>query len=119
MAGDIFNKFMEGAKMVAEKSEELVEVAKLKYSISKIETEIVKRKTELGDLVYKLYKEGEMENPGFKPLCEEIDKLHSEIEILSAQSGGYQGDKDGKACPKCQFVNPPGAKYCVECGRQV
>lgn len=117
---DLLDKIKKGTKVIAEKSEELVEVAKIKMSIGKTETELVKRQTELGVLVYNLYTEGKANIPEVAGLCGEIDQLMREIDNLNLQLNELQAvDKEKKHCPNCSSENQQGAKFCAKCGAKI
>jgi len=84
---DIFKELSEKAKttakIVGEKSSDIVEVGRLRIQINNLENDIRRTKTEIGQLFYKAYAEDE-EIPGEKilALCEEIKEKYAEIEDL-------------------------------------
>ncbi|MHB1044156.1 MAG: zinc-ribbon domain-containing protein [Eubacteriales bacterium] len=118
---DFLDKLKKGTRVIAEKSEELVEVAKIKISIGKTETELVKRQTELGVLVYNLSAEGKVNIPEAAGLCGEIDVLLREIDSLNFQLNELQvaANKEKKLCPNCSSENQHEAKFCAKCGSKI
>lgn len=80
-----FDKLKKGAQEMADKSEELMGTAKIKLQITKVESDIGKKKSELGAAAYKLYKEGKISDPDLVGVCQAIDNLYQEIDKLNAQ----------------------------------
>lgn len=118
---DFLDKLKKGTRVIAEKSEELVGVAKIKISIGKTETELVKRQTELGVLVYNLCTEGKASIPEASGLCGEIDQLQREIDSLNLQLNELQvaAGRENKLCPNCSSENQYEAKFCGKCGSKI
>lgn len=80
-----FDKLKKGAQEMADKSEELMGAAKIKLQITKVESDISKQKSELGEAAYKLYKDGKINEPELGGVCQAIDRLYQEIDNLKAQ----------------------------------
>jgi len=71
---DIGSKAKEAATVVGAKSQDMVEVGKLKMKITGIEGDIKKLKTEIGDLTYAAHVKSEEFS------MEEIEKIHEDID---------------------------------------
>jgi len=107
----------EGAKTIGKKSSDLVEAAKLKFEISKLEKEMENNISALGNLVYMQYK-------GEKGLEEEVERLlkstmalEKEIADLEVQINKLHPKPP--VCSKCQTELPLTAKYCYMCGAKI
>ncbi len=75
------NKAVSAAKVAGSKSQEMVEVGKLKIQINQIESDIKKLIAEIGELVYNTYtKEEEYPEVQITGLCEAITAKYMEIE---------------------------------------
>ena len=121
---DILKKVSEGAKTVAEgaktigkKSSDLVESARLKFEIAKLEKELENNISALGNLIFMQYK-------GEKDLEEEIGRLLKGTKELEDEITGLQDQLSrlhpkAPVCPKCQTELPFGAKFCFNCGAKV
>ena len=77
------NKAMSTAKVVGSKSQEMVEVGKLKIQINQLESDITKLKTEIGEIVYNAQSnEQELDEEQIVSLCNNINAKYHEIEGL-------------------------------------
>lgn len=77
------NKALNTAKVVGSKSQDMMEIGKLKMQISQAEGEIKKMKGEIGEVVYNAYANG-MASPSEQvvTLCESINAKYAEIEEI-------------------------------------
>ncbi|HYE82383.1 MAG TPA: hypothetical protein VEG39_09475 [Clostridia bacterium] len=74
-------KAVNTAKVVGNKSQEMVEIGKLKLHITQLESEIKKLKLDMGELVYDAFsKDSEFPAEAVKTLSEEISAKYAEIE---------------------------------------
>lgn len=74
-------KAVSTAKVVGSKSQEMMEIGKLKLHISQLESEIKKLKLEMGEQVYNAFSKGaEFPTEEVKVLCEQISAKYAEIE---------------------------------------
>ncbi len=124
-----WEKLKDGTKAFSEKSEEIIEVArsksgelvgvtKLRLAISKVETDIVKKKTELGNIVYDLYRNRREDSEAVDIYCEEIENLESELNELKSKMSDAKS-QTGPVCQKCGTRLTEGAKYCSNCGTAI
>lgn len=86
------NKAMSTAKVVGSKSQEMVEVGKLKIQINQLESDITKLKTEIGEIVYNSHaNEQVLDEEQIVTLCNNIDAKYSEIEGLKERIQDVKG----------------------------
>ncbi|HOE57946.1 MAG TPA: hypothetical protein PLI20_10190 [Bacillota bacterium] len=79
-------KAVSTAKIVGNKSQEMVEIGKLKLHITQLENEIKKMKFDMGDLVYEAYsKDTEFPAEEVAKLGGEISAKYTEIEETKAK----------------------------------
>ncbi|HOV79331.1 MAG TPA: zinc ribbon domain-containing protein [Bacillota bacterium] len=107
----------EGAKTLGKKSSDLVETARLKFEMSKLEKEMENNISALGNLVY-------LQHKGESGLEEEIERLLKSTKDLEKDIAGYQEQIDKlhpkpPVCAKCQMEMPYSAKYCFNCGTRL
>ena len=100
-------------KTVADKSNKLVEEAKLKMKVNDTEGEISATLQEIGIKVYEMYKSGEAINKDLAKDCKFIEKLYKEIEKMDIKSLYL---KDLRVCESCKETIGIDNKYCPNCG---
>lgn len=109
-AGDVAEKTY---KTVAEKSNKIVEEAKLKIKVSDAETEITALLQEIGIKTYEKYKSGEAVSKDLAKICKEIEKLYKEIEQMDVKSLYL---KELRICESCGETIGIENKFCPTCG---
>ena len=72
----------QAASRAGNKAEELKEVSRLKSRISSARSDIGIAKKDIGDYVFRLFKEGKIEDPELIELCEQIRDSYEEIENM-------------------------------------
>ena len=80
-------------KTVADKSNKIVEEAKLKIKVSDTEAEISNVLQEIGILVYEKYKSGEALDKEILKNCKAVEKMYKEIEQLDTKYARYKTDE--------------------------
>lgn len=114
---DFFNSLKEGFTKTANKaikvSNEVVEITKLNFAISDVNSSIDKKLKEIGDMVYKSYTKNESISDEISEKCSEIDKAYEELESLKAK---IRTLKKIKVCPKCSEDNVEDSNFCKKCG---
>lgn len=116
MFEDVFGKAKKAANVAGKKTEELVEISKLKFSAMQINTDIKALYEKLGNAVYSM-KKANYENPDLVDgLVEEIDDKRKELKNIHAEIAVLQKAKE---CPCCQTKNPKDAYYCQKCGSKL
>lgn len=87
------NKALNTAKVVGSKSQDMVEIGKLKMQISQAEGEIKKLKAEIGEVVYNAYATGQgSPSEQVVSLCDTINAKYAEIEELKLKIQQVQND---------------------------
>lgn len=112
----LMNKARDLAGMAGKKTEEVLEVSKLKYSCVQLNNEIQHSYEKLGAFTYKFQKTGE-ENPELVEMCvKEIDGLLEKLRELTERIDEAQ---NRSRCPACGFMNDFKAQYCMKCGEKL
>lgn len=101
----------EGAKVVAQKSAELVENSKVQYLIFELKTDVKKLYNELGKLTYNAVESGEDNAEEIKMKCEILSAKLAKIEAL--RNSGVAADF---TCPSCGRKADAADSYCPSCG---
>ena len=113
-----FEQFKDTVKKTAsvayDKSEQLVEITKLKFAINGIKNETEKLYSELGKLCYKAAQGDDTKEAG-----DEIIKAISEkLVALEALEAELMEVKNIKLCPKCKKPLPEKGSFCAFCGEK-
>lgn len=118
MAGmfkDFGKKIGDAVTNTAKKSEEMIETGKVKSKIRENENEIEKLKTEIGEVTYAKYTEGDMIFDEAAVICESIKAAEEknaelEVEILRL--------RHVRVCPSCQTEVEETVAFCAKCGHK-
>ena len=114
---DVWEKTQEAAgsayKTVADKSNKLVEEAKLKMKVNDTEAEITATFEEIGIKIYEKYKSGEPLDKDFVKYCKSIEKMYKDIEQMDTKSLYL---KDLRVCEACHETIGIENKFCPNCG---
>lgn len=105
------------AKDVTKRSSELLEVARLKFDLSKLEKEMDNNMGALGELVYRRDKGEDGLDGEISRLLQSTRELEAEIKTLNEQIKKLQPKP--LICPQCKLELPAGGKYCSYCGNLV
>lgn len=110
------DELLDKAKYVAakagEKTNELVEVSRLKLACVGLSTNLEKQYQKLGHIVYDMVKSEENDEEAVFQCVDEIDQILAEMQEIN----GKIDEMKGNICPTCKKVNPDGAVYCCFCG---
>lgn len=115
-AGVVTKKAGEVFDTVAKKTEQTVEVQKIKSKISTMERSNEKDYKEIGKIIYDRFKKGEGVDGEFVELCDAIAEREAEIAKAKEEIAGLKGLD---VCPKCASHIEPEAKFCPRCGWKV
>jgi DNA repair exonuclease SbcCD ATPase subunit len=110
----MWDRLRKGTQTVSEKSGELLEMAQTRAAITKLETEKIRKFTELGELTYRVYNREDVADAEMERLCDEIRELDRELEAHRERLEG-----DTLVCPGCSRPVKPEARYCSECGQSL
>ena len=116
MIEDVFGKAKKAANAAGKKTEELVELSKLKLSAMQVNTDIKALYEKLGGAVYSMQK-AHYENPELvDSLVEDIDEKRVELKEIHNKIAVLQKAKE---CECCHTKNPKEACYCQKCGSKL
>lgn len=115
--GDNMKKiFTDAAKAAVQKSNEVIETAKSKYSEFDIQNSIDGMYKKLGKLVYEGYKNDEDVTASITGICEEIAKKTDELANLKSKGEAFSYSI---ICPACSKACEPECLYCPHCGEKL
>lgn len=110
----IWDRIRKSTLAVSEKSGEVMEMARLRAAIGRLETEKVKKCTELGELTYRIYNDEDVENGEIEELCRQIRELDRELQDCRRHL-----TRPVPGCPGCDRPAKAGARYCQACGHEL
>ena len=110
---DMFTSARKFAGAAEKKTDELVELSRLKYRSVQLSSDLKGLYADLGSAVYSMVKAGYENSELMDALIEEIDEVSEELEQVRK---GIAACKNMKACPACGVQNPKEANYCLKCG---
>lgn len=102
------------ASAAYDKSEQLVEITKLKFAINGVKNEIDKLYTELGKLCYKAAQGEDTKDAG----DEIIKAITEKSEALDSLNSELLQVKNIRVCPKCGKPLPEKGSFCAYCGEK-
>ncbi|OAT85623.1 zinc ribbon domain-containing protein [Desulfotomaculum copahuensis] len=105
------------AKDVTKRSGELLEVARLKFDLNKLEKEMDNNLQALGELVFRRDKGEEDLDGEIDRLLQGTRKLDGEVKSLNEQIKKLQPKP--LVCPQCKLELPAGGRFCSYCGKLV
>ncbi len=106
---EVLAKAKDLAKVAGNKTEEVVELTRLKIQASQLRGDIDANYLKLGEIIYELNKAG-TENEELISMCiAELAELTNRIDEM----------KNVVKCSECLAANPVGALYCARCGARL
>lgn len=113
---ELKNSILEVSETVGKKSSDIIEVQKLKMKKGSLESERRKDYRQLGKLLFKKIKDGEISDPQAKELYDKIvlnkeaaDEIDHQLTIL----------KGVNICPNCQAAVNGNSDFCPKCGAKI
>lgn len=103
-------------KAVVQKSNDMVELTKLKLAIGNAENEARDVMCEIGGLVYEAYRSGAGETELVEKKCAQLDEIR---EVIAEKKSEYARLRNMKHCPKCHKENDDDALFCSACGEKL
>ena len=103
-------------KTGVDKSNEFVEITKLKFSIADIEGDIAKLMREIGETVYEAYKDNKEPDEAINEKCAEIAEKYANIAEMRAKLNEL---KNITICPKCGAPMDKDSLFCAKCGEKL
>ena len=114
--GQVKDTVKKTAVAAYDKSEQLVDIAKLKLAITSAENESEKLCKELGLIFYEQIKNGKTNDEKAKEICEKIDEKFAEIENNKDKIALI---KKTKRCSSCGKEVAEDASFCPGCGNMM
>lgn len=101
------------AEVVGKRTEEIVEIQKLRSRIRTAQRNIEAGYTKLGELIYLRFVDGEQMDGEVAQICDEIMEYQKKIALCKEDLAEKKGQN---ICPVCGSANPKDAAYCMKCG---
>lgn len=116
----IFEDVVLGAKSAAttvgKKAGELVDISKLRFSASEINSEINKRFEAMGRVIYDSKKDGTNVDGLVTECVRSIDALYERLDDVNASLARLRRKN---TCRSCGAINETEAVYCSRCGQRM
>lgn len=109
---DIKRGFSKAAKKTKETSEVVVEIAKLKYKLVEINSDIEEGFKKIGKLVYNASEDEDITEK-LKEICDDITSLSEKRDDMQEN---YNELVNKKQCPKCNMKLDKDFEFCPKCG---
>ncbi len=113
---DLGKRINETVETLSSKTEEAVEIQKLKNQIRGLEKENQNDLARLGRKVYEQFKAGEMPDEDSAAICEAVSGREADIAEYKQKVMGMKGDSH---CESCGKTVAKGMTYCPYCGAKV
>ena len=101
------------AEVVGKKTEDLVEIQKLRSRIRNAQRNVEADYQKLGEIIYQRYIGGAVLDEELADVCSKIMELQKETASYKEELAGRKGQN---VCPVCGSGNPKDAAYCMQCG---
>ena len=117
MAEDFFGNLSKTLKKtvdtVGKKTDEFVEIQKIRTRQHMLEDQIEKNYEDIGQIIYNRYLNGEAFDENLAGLCKDISDLEKEIADCKEEVANKRGRL---VCPACGASVPKDAAFCMRCG---
>ncbi len=108
-------KLSEAAKNTAKKSEELIEIGKVKNKIRDEENNIEKLKMSIGETAFSKFTEGESTFPEAEEICSSINEA---LDTIKGLEDKIMQLKHIRTCPDCSTEVEDNVGFCPKCGHK-
>ncbi len=106
-------KIGQAAKNTAKKSEEMIEIQKVKGRIKDQENSIAGFMKKIGEVALEKYENGEKTFDEAEELCKQIDEARAAIKVLEVEILDL---RHIRMCPSCGAENDDEVLFCPKCG---
>lgn len=106
----------EKAEVVSKKTEEAVEIQKIKSQIRVMERNNERDFQDIGKMIYEQFKKGKPVDTEFVELCEVIEDREESIDAYNKQVADIKGKE---ICQNCKEPLDADVVYCPKCGTKV
>lgn len=103
----------ETAEVVAKKTEDTIEIQKIKSQIRVMARNNKRDFQDIGKMIYERFQKGQVDDEEFLELCETIQEREKAIEDYKRQVAVIKGLE---MCKNCKTHLEPSAVYCPKCG---
>lgn len=103
----------ETAGAVGKKTEDLVEIQKLRGKLRSVSRAIDLDYRKLGEIIFRRFAEGEQMDEELAELCDGILELRRQAASYKEELAGRKGQN---ICSACGAPNPQNAVFCMKCG---
>ena len=110
---NISKTFRETMGTVGKKTDEFVEIQKIRSRQGQLESRIENNYQEIGRKIYCRYRNGEAFDEQLAEICREIMHMEKEIDMCKEQVAEKKGQM---LCPSCGAGVPKEASFCMYCG---
>lgn len=115
-AKDVWKKAEVVTETVTQKTEEAIEVQKIKSQIRVMERSNDNDYKTIGKIIFDRYKNGEVVDPAFIDLCETMEERETTIHQYKKEIAAMKGQD---VCPKCKAHIDDDAVFCPKCGEKI
>lgn len=112
---ELKDKASDAAVVAGKAVSEVYEATKIKMAIAEKKGTLKALYREVGEMIYKSYKDGNSEDDALEDKIAEIDAVHEEIEALKAQQMKI---KKVRTCSGCGGEIPIECNFCPKCGKE-
>lgn len=113
---DALNKTKEVLNVAYKKTDEVVTIEKLKFSIASLKSKREKDYADLGRIYYELIKESTEIDDNTRNLVDAISEKSEEIARLNED---IQNIKNKRVCPNCNANIDVNSAFCNNCGAKL
>lgn len=103
----------ETAEVVGKKTEDLVEIQKLRNKVRNAEKNVEMDYRKLGEIIFRRFSDGEVMDEELAEICDGILELRKQIQGYKEELAGRKGQN---ICASCGTLNPQNAVFCMQCG---
>jgi hypothetical protein len=123
---DFMDTINEWAKKISDKTNEVVEIAKLRAANFSKNEKANELKKEIGEICFSMYRSGDELDPEIENLCAEIEKhkriiaeTQRTLHKMKAASGNTVDMASMGYCPYCGAELVKDAAFCAGCGQKI
>lgn len=113
---ELYEKAKEVTNAAGKKTDEIVQISRLKMNCVSINNEIKQRFEALGCQIYDMLKSGEEDTETLLVTVDQIDDLFKKLSDANAK---IEELKKIMTCPKCSSRNRQDAIFCMKCGTRL
>jgi len=123
-----FDKLRAGADTAAFEARRQARILALQNEIASLRAQIRQQQTSLGEITYRLFQAGQVEQPELVQLCQALRDLESQIADKQAEIERVKqeqppvrvpGSPGGQVCNNCRAPLSADDVFCPQCGTKV